>query len=118
MNIRTWRNINESYSRDTYGPGSESPLELKPLKAVDPKAVYHRRAQRLLSLAKDSPLADYFELCRRVVAIQARLAAEADFGQLLAWGKDEAIPLSHLGSEADSYWQGLLQQLLDRKSVV
>jgi len=93
-------------------PGSESPLELKPLKAVDPKAVYHRRAQRLLSLAKDSPLADYFELCRRVVAIQARLAAEADFGQLLAWGKDEAIPLSHLGSEADSYWQGLLQQLL------
>lgn len=45
-------------------PGSESPLELKPLKAVDPKAVYHRRAQRLLSLAKDSPLADYFELCR------------------------------------------------------
>lgn len=93
-------------------PGSESPLELKPLKAVDPKTVYHRRAQRLLSLAKDSPLADYFELCRRVVAIQARLAAEADFGQLLAWGKDEAIPLSHLGSEADSYWQGLLQQLL------
>lgn len=93
-------------------PGSESPLELKPIKAVDPKAVYHRRAQRLLSLAKDSPLADYFELCRRVVAIQARLAAEADFGQLLAWGKDEAIPLSHLGSEADSYWQGLLQQLL------
>ncbi|MFB2759945.1 formate dehydrogenase accessory protein FdhE [Shewanella xiamenensis] len=93
-------------------PGSESPLELKPIKAVDPKAVYHRRAQRLLSLAKDSPLADYFELCRRVVAIQARLAAEADFGQLLAWGKDEAIPLSHLGLEADSYWQGLLQQLL------
>jgi len=91
-------------------PGSA--LELKPIKAVDPKAVYHRRAQRLLSLAKDSPLADYFELCRRVVAIQARLAAEADFGQLLAWGKDEAIPLSHLGSEADSYWQGLLQQLL------
>lgn len=89
-------------------PGSESPLELK----VDPKTVYHRRAQRLLSLAKDSPLADYFELCRRVVAIQARLAAEADFGQLLAWGKDEAIPLSHLGLEADSYWQGLLQQLL------
>lgn len=93
-------------------PGSESPLELKPLKAVDPNAVYHRRAQRLLSLAKDSPLADYFELCRRVVAIQARLAVEADFGQLLAWGKDEATPLSRLGSEADSYWQGLLQQLL------
>lgn len=93
-------------------PGSESPLELKTLKAVDPVAVYHRRAQRLLSLAKDSPLADYFELCRRLVAIQASLAAEADFGQLLAWGKDEATPLSQLGSEADSYWQGLLQQLL------
>ncbi|MGL6010068.1 MAG: formate dehydrogenase accessory protein FdhE, partial [Shewanella oncorhynchi] len=67
--------------------GSESPLELKPLKAADPQAVYHRRAQRLLSLAKDSPLADYFELCRRLVSIQARLAQEADFGKLLAWGK-------------------------------
>lgn len=93
-------------------PGSESPLELKHIKAVDPHAVYHRRAQRLLTLAKDSPLADYFELCRRVVSIQARLAKEADFGQLLSWGKEGAIPLSHLGSEADSYWQGLLQQLL------
>ncbi|MGI1987068.1 formate dehydrogenase accessory protein FdhE [Shewanella sp. MF08487] len=93
-------------------PGSESPLELKHIKAVDPHAVYHRRAQRLLTLAKDSPLADYFELCRRVVSIQARLAEEADFGQLLSWGKEGAIPLSHLGSEVDSYWQGLLQQLL------
>ncbi len=93
-------------------PGSESPLELKHIKAVDPHAVYHRRAQRLLTLAKDSPLADYFELCSRVVSIQARLAKEADFGQILSWGKEGAIPLSHLGSEVDSYWQGLLQQLL------
>ena len=93
-------------------PGSESPLELKRLKAMDPQAVYNKRALRLQSLAKDSALADYFELCRRVVSIQSKLAAEADFGQLHSWGKDDAIPLSDLSIEADNYWQGLLQQLL------
>ncbi|WP_219012386.1 formate dehydrogenase accessory protein FdhE [Shewanella algae] len=93
-------------------PGSESPLELKPLKAADPVSIYLRRAKRLEVLAKDSPLADYLELCRRLVAVQAKLAAEEDFGLPPAWDKSEGEPLADLGPSADSYWQGLLQQLL------
>ncbi|WP_345886057.1 formate dehydrogenase accessory protein FdhE [Shewanella algae] len=93
-------------------PGSESPLELKPLKAADPASVYLRRAKRLEVLAKDSPLADYLELCRRLVAVQAKLAAKEDFGLPPAWDKSEGEPLTDLGPSADSYWQSLLQQLL------
>ncbi len=73
-------------------PGSESPLELKPLKAADPASVYLRRAKRLEVLAKDSPLADYLELCRRLVAVQAKLAAKEDFGLPPAWDKSEGEP--------------------------
>ncbi|MGX2954898.1 formate dehydrogenase accessory protein FdhE [Shewanella sp. JL219SE-S6] len=93
-------------------PGSESPLELKPLKAADPASVYLRRAKRLEVLAKDSPLADYLELCRRLVAVQVKLAAKEDFGLPPAWDKSEGEPLTDLGPSADSYWQSLLQQLL------
>ncbi|USD37500.1 MULTISPECIES: formate dehydrogenase accessory protein FdhE [Ferrimonas] len=93
-------------------PGSESPLELKPLRAADPGSLYLNRAKRLQALTQDSPLADYLQLCQKLVTIQARLATEADFGQPPAWQEKAGAPLADVGPEIDGYWQGLMQQLL------
>lgn len=93
-------------------PEDSSPLAIKNIVAAEPLEVYLHRAKRLESLSKDSELSEYLDVCRILVATQAKLIADNQFESVPVFDVNNAMPLAVQYTGDDQYWIVQLQSLL------
>ncbi|URL02726.1 formate dehydrogenase accessory protein FdhE [Avibacterium sp. 20-126] len=80
----------------------------------NPKNLYQRRAERLRSLAKNHPMADYLNFAANIVDCQLALLNEQPVTQKIEINTETSVPLNLTQWQRDPQWRTLFHALLNK----